>query len=226
MLTLISIHIPKTAGTNFTEVLKTLHGEAIHFDYGTERNLQDARSCSPEILANTKAFRDRTAAIHGHFHYLKYKDVFPDVPVIATLRHPVARVISQYRHIALHGDPKVERHRRIMEGEMTVVRFAKFPFIGNAQSAFLEGIKVEDLDHAIIQEHFGATVRSFCQKAGHGQASKTIEALIGRSINARSGEAWATKAIPIADNDAKRIAQFCDKDLDIYDRALKKFVKA
>ncbi|MEJ6502735.1 MAG: sulfotransferase family 2 domain-containing protein [Rhodobacterales bacterium] len=139
MLSLLSIHIPKTAGTNFSEVLKTIFQDTIHYDYGTERDLVAARTINPIITADVAKFRKDCNVVHGHFHYLKYKETFGGVPVIATLRHPVDRVVSQYRHIAMHGERSVERHRLIMDGKMGVVHFSKFPFIGNAQACYLEG---------------------------------------------------------------------------------------
>ncbi|MDA0222399.1 MAG: sulfotransferase family 2 domain-containing protein [Proteobacteria bacterium] len=224
MLSLLSIHIPKTAGTNFSEVLKTIFQDTIHYDYGTERDLVAARAINPIITADVAKFRKDCNVVHGHFHYLKYKETFGGVPVIATLRHPVDRVVSQYRHIAMHGERSVERHRLIMDGKMGVVHFSKFPFIGNAQACYLEGIEVEDLQQAIIQEHFSQTVKDFCKKVGFDPEHPQINKLVGSPINARKGKTWKSKALPIEPEDYAKIEANCGRDLDIYNRAVEKFV--
>ncbi len=225
MLSLISIHIPKTGGTNFIETLKLVYGNRIHQDYGTERDLVTARTPAPEIVADPESFRQGTDIIHGHFHYLKYKALFPDVPVLTTLRHPVDRVISQYRHIALHGDMNVPRHQWIMEGRMDVVHFSRFYFIANAQSVFLEGIGVDDLAHAIIQEHFALTVRRFCEKVGFDPQHPKVLQLTDRLINSREGAEWNTDAVPVDDGARAEIEKNCADDLALFDRALERFVK-
>lgn len=224
MLSLISIHIPKTAGTNFIETLKLIYGDRIHMDYGTERDLTTARTCAREILSDPEMFRTRCDVIHGHFHYLKYAQLFADVPILATLRHPVARIVSQYRHIALHGDCNVERHRLIMNGEMDVEKFARFHFIGNAQSIFLEGVGVDRLTHAIIQEHFAQTVERFCMAIGFDPKHPRVQELVATPINSRMNEKWNSKAIPVDPAAFPQLEKFCIDDLSIYNRALERFV--
>lgn len=221
---LISIHVPKTAGTNFTQTLELIYGNRIHMDYGTERDLTAARTCAPEIAADPLGFAARHDVIHGHYHYLKYAGVYPDAPVLAMLRHPVARVVSQYRHIALHGDPEVGRHRQIMEGEMDVVKFSRFHFIGNAQSVFLEGIGVDDLAHAIIQEHLTRTVERFCAAVGFDPLDPRIQEYVAKPINSRENSEWASRAIPVDAASFTEIEKNCTEDLALYNRAVERFV--
>ena len=224
MLSLISIHVPKTAGTNFTETLRLIYGKRIHFDYGTERDLTAARTCAPSILAKPEKFRKKFDVIHGHFHYPKYAEVFGDVPVLATLRHPVARVVSQYRHVALNGDRNNDRHRKIMDGEMDVVEFSKIRFIGNAQSEFLKDMPIERLAHAIIQEHFAETVEAFCEGVGFDPNHPKIQALVAKPINSREDRAWDTKAIPLDPAVYPLIEENCADDIILYNQALGRFV--
>lgn len=221
---LLSIHIPKTAGTNFSRTLEVLFGDRIHMDYGTERDLETARTCATEIKADPVGFAQRHDVIHGHYHYLKYRDLFPGAQTLATLRHPISRVVSQYRHIALHGDRNVVRHRMIMDGEMDLVKFSQFRFIGNAQSIFLEGLNIDDLTHAIIQEHFPATVERFCAAIGFDPKDKRIQKLVAKPINSRENQAWKSTAIPIDPDCFPMIEQHCQQDLDLYNRALERFV--
>ena len=225
MLSLISIHVPKTAGTNFIEILKVIYPpDRIHMDYGTERDLVAARTCAPEIVADPVGFGQRFDVIHGHFHYLKYAQTFAEIPVLATLRHPVSRVVSHYRHVALHGEMSVERHRLIMTGQMDMVAFSRVHFVGNAQTAYLEGLHIDDLDHAIIQEHFPETVARFCRGVGADPAHPDILALTARSINSREREEWTTDAIPIDPARFSEVEENCALDMALYHRALDRFV--
>ncbi|MFD1881903.1 GSCFA domain-containing protein [Paracoccus pacificus] len=223
-LSLISVHIPKTAGTNFIQALALIYGKpAIHTDYGTERDLTAARTPAPEIVADPATFARNHRVIHGHYHYLKYKDLFPGVPVIATLRDPVKRVLSQYRHMALHGDPNNERHQKVMAGELDPVQLSRFRFVGNAQAAYLEGLGIENLAHAIIQEHYARTVQDFCTKVGFDPQHPRIQELVATPINSREDTAWDTKAVPIDPGMADEIRQNCAEDMAIYQRALERF---
>lgn len=218
------MHIPKTAGTNFTRQLELFFGTRIYKDYGTERDLVAARTCAPEILREPIAFMRRYDVIHGHYHYLKYKGVFPEIETLATLRHPVSRVVSQYRHIALHGDRNVERHRLIMDGKMDLLHFSRFRFIGNAQSIFLEGLQIDDLDHAIIQEHMPQTVKRFCEAFNLDFGNEEVQSLISKPINSREKSDWDCDAIPVDPEVFPRVEKNCEQDLELYKRATEKFL--
>jgi len=96
---LISIHIPKTAGTAFGQLLRDAYGDRLLLDYG-DRPLAHpapvrlwqawARSLrAPRSLAGFEA-------VHGHFMALKYARV--EAPVVTWLRHPAQRVVSRYEH--------------------------------------------------------------------------------------------------------------------------------
>lgn len=221
---LISIHIPKTAGTNFTNTLQVIYGDRIHMDYGTEVDLVAARTPAPEIAADPAGFAARYDVIHGHYHYLKYANVYPDAPVLATLRHPVARIVSQYRHVALHGDRAVKSHQLVMDGQMDVVRFSRLPFIGGALAAFLDGVGVEGLTHAIIQEHFAETVERFCAAVGFDPKDPRIQQYVATPINSREQMGWDTGAIPVDPASYPEIEKNCPVDMAIYQQALARFM--
>lgn len=222
---LLSIHIPKTAGTNFTKTLQIIYGARIHEDYGTEMDLTTVRTPDPLLVADPVAFGEKFSVIHGHYHFLKYRDVFPKAATLATMRHPVTRMVSQYRHIALHGDPSIPQHRNVMEGRwdlMELVRRAKYAT--NAMSYFLEGLSIDDLTHAIIQEHFSATVERFCAAVGFDPKDARIKRLVAKPINSRENSDWDSKAIPIDPDCFPMIEKHCQRDLDLYNRALERFV--
>jgi hypothetical protein len=92
---IISIHIPKTAGTTVADVFSRCFNRRVLFDYETYDKPQIVNR---EVRNNVDFIRSYFDVIHGHFYAWKYLDVFPDAKFIATIRHPVERVISQYLH--------------------------------------------------------------------------------------------------------------------------------
>src|SRR4051812_7991999 len=92
---IVSIHIPKTAGTTLASVLDRCCNRRIFYDYDGYEHPQVA---STEVREHAGFIQSYFDVLHGHFFATKYVDVFLDAAFIATLRHPVARVISQFQH--------------------------------------------------------------------------------------------------------------------------------
>lgn len=96
---LISVHIPKTAGTAFGTLLARHYGSALLKDYG-DRPLSHgalprlARSLVqlPRASSRLRGFD----AVHGHFLPLKYLATGGDV--VTWLRDPAQRILSRYEH--------------------------------------------------------------------------------------------------------------------------------
>ncbi|MGP1382875.1 MAG: sulfotransferase family 2 domain-containing protein [Thainema sp.] len=88
MVDLISIHTPKTAGTLFFEVLKSVYGE--------EKIFRDYSGQAPQTHPRIDAMTDDIQVIHGHFCAQWYDDYFPSAKRITWLRHPIFRFISFY----------------------------------------------------------------------------------------------------------------------------------
>jgi hypothetical protein len=114
---LISIHIPKTAGTSFRAALDNVYGKSLATDYSSEK------------ISNPHIYK----AIHGHFPAAKYAKDFPRAKTIMWLRHPVNRIVSYYhfwKKTPRHGNPN---HDFFLDNvhNMTVVDFAELPFIRN-----------------------------------------------------------------------------------------------
>ena len=96
---LISVHIPKTGGTAFGELLARRFGSRLLRDYD-DRPLAHAapRRLAAAIAAipAQPARRRGHDAVHGHFLALKYLGVRGDV--VTWLRDPAQRVLSRYHH--------------------------------------------------------------------------------------------------------------------------------
>src|SRR5882757_7508321 len=102
MLELISLHVPKCAGSALLEALKGIYGEEnFYLDY-EDQVIRPASpvNMDPEgYVRYFKTLREQKLAgkrvVHGHFYLPKYADL-KDALRITVLRDPVDRLISHY----------------------------------------------------------------------------------------------------------------------------------
>ena len=87
MINLISVHVPRTAGSSFTWILQQVYKDALYREYGENSTPQ---YYEPHLIP------DKFAAIHGHFPIAKYQGTFPKAKRITWLRHPIDRLVSLF----------------------------------------------------------------------------------------------------------------------------------
>ena len=107
---LLSMHIPKTAGTSFRQALHERLGKGLLLAYRgqvrsdrmivpfTGRLLERLAPTDQETLAQYCAEHD-VQCIHGHFTLQSLCPILPDARCITFVRHPVGRLISAYNHL-------------------------------------------------------------------------------------------------------------------------------
>lgn len=155
---IVSIHIPKTAGTTLAEVFsRTLHRRII-FDYDGYDNACEATNL---IKDNSKFIEDYFRVLHGHFYAEKYLSVFPEAFFISVLRHPVDRVISQYMHEYNEDSEDAIYHSAIKEGRMDIIEFSEQPGIGDAMYCHLKGRDIDKYDLLLLSEDFSRSLAVF-----------------------------------------------------------------
>lgn len=166
MIELISIHIPKTAGTSFHRVLQDNYGN--HASPALKR-----RDILP-LLENSRTVPatqwQEYQVIHGHFHYQEIRSIHQSTHarVICWLRHPVDRVISNYRffrHRLQHPEHNLEvfelnRHRI----EETLLEYAEREENRDRMSKFLDGISLDDLFFIGFQERYDLDLAILAEK--------------------------------------------------------------
>ena len=155
---LLSLHIPKTAGTSFRNILKTVYGRksVIRFDIN---------ECSG-ITVNGKTFNKNKLShnikvAHGHFEFatvFSYLNIDNEVPVITWLRDPVERVISNYFYLKtiLTGLFKEDKELMIVGHRMfrSLTEFAAADINRNRMSEFLHGASLKDFLFVGLVEYF------------------------------------------------------------------------
>jgi Domain of unknown function (DUF4214)/Sulfotransferase family len=147
---IISVHLPKTAGTAFGKVLEKV--------YSSEKIIRDDcmqltvhRYISPEVTSNFKV-------IHGHFDARSYNGYFPDAKRIVWVRHPIFRLISNYFYWKSLPRELVPENIDAID----IVEFSEL-YIHNEMSLFLNGTELSDFYFVGIQEFFKSDLSELSQ---------------------------------------------------------------
>lgn len=162
-LELISIHIPKTAGTSFRLMLKQEYGEkgAVRLDLVDGAIRLENETLDKLILPPT------VRAIHGHMSFQDVRANFDleTIPVITWLRHPVDRVLSNYYYLLdrLHDFIPKENHAVIPRMVRSLEEFVEAEPNQNRIAKFLDGATVADFAFIGIMENFEKDIPRLAQ---------------------------------------------------------------
>ena len=144
MIELISVHIPKTAGTAFRHVLTDVYGlDGVLGDYPPNQIHQPEKPIDPKIKV-----------IHGHFTPSKYRGYFPTAKRIVWLRHPLFRLISEYFFAKTINDRNNAIHAKLLDDNLSILEFARIPQMKNLLSQKIQGIELVQFDFVGIQEFY------------------------------------------------------------------------
>ena len=156
MLELISVHLPKTAGTAFRHVLIDIYGlKGVLEDYPPDR----IHNPDSEITKETKV-------IHGHFDPIKYRNYFPAAKRIVWLRHPLFRLISEYFFAKTINDRNNAIHARLLDENLSILDFAKIPQMKNFITQKLGGMPLSEFNFVGIQEFYQADLKDLQKTMG------------------------------------------------------------
>jgi len=170
---LISLHLPKTAGTSFLGLLEAVYGDELLRDYRDRpinrsvaaRRLRALAGCLRHAAPPPRVQAAR--CIHGHFLPLKYA-LLPAREgrhFVVWLRDPVERLASHYHYWYRSYNPldAGRLHRQVVEERWTLERFCLGPELRNIYSAFLWGFPLSRFDFVGITEHYAEDVRHFSE---------------------------------------------------------------
>ena len=164
---IVSIHIPKTAGTSFRKGLERKFGDRLLADYG-DRPLSDSISDRwRRLRARQEVFRRRDGlkrdydVVHGHFLASKYSSLKHDAAFCAFFRDPVDRALSQYRYWQSNPDPQNRMWRKFHAEGMTLARFASLPRQRRLFALFTAGWPVERFAFVGITEEYRLSLDLF-----------------------------------------------------------------
>lgn len=168
---LISVHMPKTAGSSFLASMRQQFGDTLLTDYG-DRPInrsgftRNSHAVAASVWHGLSAGKfSRLQCIHGHFMPLKYKLLRSRTPLqfVTWLREPVERLASHYHYWMRHYDPhdSGELHRRVVEEQWSLERFCLGPELQNTYCKFLWGFPLSQFEFVGITEYYAEDLDYF-----------------------------------------------------------------
>jgi hypothetical protein len=128
---LISIHIPKTAGTSWRLIVEANAGRHASFASVELRDRDETATLALKLLDASRENEALTLIqqagcqlIHGH-RADAFLKIFPDSPVIVWLRDPLQRLLSEYMHLKAFKRTEGNRQRAIHAGKVSLKAFAR-----------------------------------------------------------------------------------------------------
>lgn len=150
MIELISVHIPKTAGTSFGVLLERLYADRLYRPDPALEWDQMAR-LAPE----------RARAVHGHLMPRDFLRDYPDSEIVVWLRHPIDWVISYY-HFWLATPPDGNPHHDLLlQQRFSIVEFAQRRLMEPMPTEYLADVSLARLGFIGSVADFDADVTRF-----------------------------------------------------------------
>ena len=170
---LISVHLPKCAGTSFLKVLGVQYGSRLMLDYDEipldpeslfQKNFatwaQQQKSCLAQDFS-------RVSAVNGHFWAGKYDHALPGALKITFLRDPIRRLVSHYYYWRSKPSLPNSLHRTFVEKNASLLEFAEFPIMQNVYTkTFLRGYSLDQFAFVGICENLTEDIQRLRRKLG------------------------------------------------------------
>ena len=205
---LVSVHVPKCAGTSFRQILYAVYGARIWFNYGTVFSQEQAR---PDLVP------PRTSVIHGHFLADAFDRLFSERKLLTWVRHPVERVVSNYQHFLRAPDMRDDCCRAIYERKLGLRGFADLDWMRNMATRYLANKPVEDFEFIGITDCFEQSIEHFYRTFGY----RRLQIHPGENLNPhRTSELYNVSAA-----DKAFILERNMADLAWYDQAARRLAK-
>ena len=149
-MTVISIHIPKTAGTSFSYVLQEQFGQNLFLDYDDRQGTAELPTELPEA----------PRCIHGHFRPEKYLGQLSSPKWITWLREPAQRVVSQYHQHLNHPEPDNPLIRKyFVDRRISLQTYISIPHFQNQMAREIAPLTVEDFFFIGFTEQFDRSLQ-------------------------------------------------------------------
>ncbi len=217
---LVSLHLPKTAGTSLRYAMRAHYGMRLLEDYDAPPMQQPrGRRELAAIIAGMSADKwlaKDVAAIHGHFLPVQYRIALRgrNVRYATWLRDPVERVLSHYHYWRRDyaGDDPAQPLRNRMHAEgWSLERFCLGPEMRNLYRQYLWGFDPARFEFIGITERYETDFARFAQRYLDGDCTASVEL----PNPDRDGERYAIDPALRG-----RIAQHHAADVALYEWAL------
>ena len=165
---LVSVHVPKTAGTTLLAGLRTTLGRRLLEDYN-DRPLAHKR-WPRRLIALSHAARKAGQTlpydcVYGHFLPVKYATCI-HTRFATWLREPVQRVVSRYHHYCRHIENEPQHLRHGLVAGLTLEQFVRLPQYQNTYAEYFWGFSLRRFDFIGIVEDFPEELDRFARITG------------------------------------------------------------
>lgn len=216
-LEIISVHIPKTAGRSFREILTQVYGPSLDERYKKEHFFKNDK----EQVSIGKSIPKNLRGIHGHLTINQLKELINryDPRVITWVRDPVERVISNYYFLMKRISLGIVNEKVKRKKDLTLIEYAEKPRNINRMSRTLSGLSIHDFFFIGIVERFEADVRELAEKMnwpGNLEIPHT-----NSNAGFKHSNVCATLFDEIDDTIKDRIAELNQDDMHLYKKIIK-----
>ncbi len=164
---IVSVHIPKTAGTSLRVGLERRLGSRLLLDYDDRPLARDPedqarreRAAAAVVAAVPRLLRDYDA-VHGHFVASKYLPLGGHAKFAVFLRDPSARTLSQFRHWRRTAEAANPVAALIRDGTISAGDLAERPEQRRIYADFLGSVSLDRFAFVGIAEQYEASVALF-----------------------------------------------------------------
>lgn len=181
---LVSLHLPKTAGTSLRYAMRAQYGTRLLEDYDAPpMQLPRGRRELSAIAAGVSPKRwlaDDVVAIHGHFLPVKYRIALRGrhARYATWLRDPVERVQSHYHYWCRDyagDDPAQPLRNRMVQERWSLERFCLGPEMRNLYQQYLWGFDPARFEFIGITERYGDDFSEFAHRYLSDDCSTSVE---------------------------------------------------
>lgn len=210
---LVSIHIPKTAGTSFFHSLKKQYGyqKVIRIDINKYNKIRINK------IPLSKAYvYKKISVIHGHYSIDSLHNqlhIPSNIPIITWLRDPVERVISNYYYLQKRLDEELKEEKKglniLSKMRRSLIEYAQDERNCNRMSKFIKGIELKDFFFIGIVENYDKDIQELGRKLNWSTPEIVMHNKTGKINKSTIDE--KTKAM---------IRSYNKKDQMLYEQAL------
>ena len=199
---ILSVHIPKTAGVSFRQILAELYREDILLKYW---QMTDARG---RVVSHVPG---HVRCIHGHFHPEALLPEFPRAQLVTWVRDPVERVISSYYHRLRSPDWLHPVDRELHARKLSLVEFAALDLMRNEMTRYFGAKQPGDFAFIGQTERFESSLDEFLRRFGFGR-------IRARRENCNPGR--MAERYPVDDRTRQEIAALNEQDIRLHGKIL------